>query len=487
MKLRNLLLFILSIFILFIGILFLFPKDGIPIVNDKKIFLPSLSDVITPEKIEKQKLVAAIIDEEVAPDTIVIDPKIQQRLDSIREVIMQDSIRRWQLSLHYPNDDKSVLYPFFKAIRNSKNKSIRILHYGDSQMEGDRITGYLRNKLQSQFGGSGPGLLATIPICSSPLARYHYSDNWERFTGFGRRDKRIKHKSYGPNICFGKVMEIDSLSKDSTFSAELVLEKSHLATSKVKDWRNFKMMYNNAKTPFLFELYEDTTQVYIDYLFSEQINTFKWAIKNKNLKQLKIKISGKVCPDILGFSIEGKKGVWVDNIALRGSTGTIFRNVNRGSLAHFYNQNNIPLVIMQFGGNALPFLKDKKACDALGKKMKRNIDYIKSMIPNACIIMMGPSDMSVNTKGEWKTYPMLTNARDALKKATHDAGGVYFDFYEAMGGEDSMPIWVKAKPTLAAKDYIHFTRKGARKVASWFYDALNSDYKEWLLKDEKGK
>jgi len=486
MKVRDLLLFIVSIIIIFIGILFVFPDDGITVGFNQKVFLPSLTDVLTPQEKGKKELVAAIINEEVAPDTVV-DPAIQFRLDSIRNVIMQDSIRRWQLSLHYPEEDKSVLYPFFKALKNSNNKSIRIIHYGDSQMEGDRITGYLRNKLQSKFGGSGPGILSTIPICSTPLARYHYSDNWERFTGFGRRDKRIKHKSYGPNISFGKVIRNDTLPQDSIFEAELVLEKSHLATSKVRDWRNFKMMYADAKTPFLFELYEDTTQVYIDYLFSEQINTFKWKIKNRNLKQLKIKISGKVCPDILGFSIEGKRGVWMDNIALRGSTGTIFRNIDRNSLTHFYKQNNIPLVIMQFGGNALPFLKDKKACDNLGKKMKSNIDYIKSMIPNACIIMMGPSDMSVKEGTEWKTYPMLENARNALRKATHDAGGVYFDFYEAMGGENSMPIWVKAKPTLAAKDYIHFTRKGARKVASWFYDALISDYNEYLKNEMKSK
>jgi len=481
MKLRNLLIFILSILFFYVGILFIFPTDGISVGFGEKIFLPSLSDIISPKGDKEQNIVASIIEEEVAPDTVVIDPKVQQRLDSIRNLILQDSIRKWQLSLHYPDNDKRILHPFFKALKKSGSKPIRILHYGDSQMEGDRITGYLRNKLQSQFGGSGPGLLAAIPICSTPLARYHYSDNWERFTGFGRRDKRIKHRSYGPNICIGKVLpNTDSSSTDSTFSAELVLEKSHLATSKVRDWQNFKMMYNDAKTPFLFELYEDTTQVYIDYLFSEQINTFKWKIKNRKLKQLKIKISGTICPDILGFSIEGKKGVWMDNIALRGSTGTIFRSINRNSLTHFYNQNNIPLVIMQFGGNSMPFLKDDKACEKLAQNMKKNIDYIKSMIPNVTIIMMGPSDMSVKKGIEWKTYPLLAKARDELKKATHDAGGVYFDIYEAMGGENSMPIWVNAKPALAAKDYVHFTRGGARKVAAWFYDALISDYNEYL-------
>jgi hypothetical protein len=42
-----------------------------------------------------------------------------------------------------------------------EGESCRILHYGDSQLEGDRISGYLRQRLQAVFGGSGPGF---IPI-----------------------------------------------------------------------------------------------------------------------------------------------------------------------------------------------------------------------------------------------------------------------------------------------------------------------------------
>lgn len=467
--------------------MYIFPKDGLSIGFNQKLFLPSIAEVITPTQADKNvEGIISLLDEEVAPDTVVIDPKVQARLDSIKVAIMQDSLRKWQLALHYPKDDKSTLYSFFEALKNVKNKPIRILHYGDSQMESDRITGYMRSKLQSRFGGSGPGLLAAIPICPTPLAMYHYSDNWERFKGFGYRDKRVKHKEYGPAICFAKVTSgfvkdtttsNDSTPPDSTFEAELILKKQNIANRTVRDWRNFKMIYNHAKTPFLFELYEDTTRVYVDYLFSEQINTFSWKIKNTSLKQLKIKISGKVSPEILAYSIEGKKGVWVDNISLRGSSGSVFRSVTSSSLKHFYNQNYIPLVIMQFGGNNMPYIKDKKACERYAYQMKRNIQYIKSMIPTAKIIMIGPSDMSVKEATEWQTYPILKTCRDELKKAVFEADGVYWDLFEAMGGENSMPLWVDKN--LAASDYIHFTNKGAKKAASWFYDALMHDYEEW--------
>ena len=60
MKLRDLLLFILSILIVFIGILYIFPQNGFPIGFDKKIFLPTLSEITSPAEKEKNKLVASI-------------------------------------------------------------------------------------------------------------------------------------------------------------------------------------------------------------------------------------------------------------------------------------------------------------------------------------------------------------------------------------------------------------------------------------------
>ena len=42
-----------------------------------------------------------------------------------------------------------------------------------------------------------------------------------------------------------------------------------------------------------------------------------------------------------------------------------------------------------------------------------------------------------------------------------------------------MPSWVNADPPLAAPDYVHFSRQGARKLAELFYDALMKDYEDW--------
>jgi lysophospholipase L1-like esterase len=47
-----------------------------------------------------------------------------------------------------------------------------------------------------------------------------------------------------------------------------------------------------------------------------------------------------------------------------------------------------------------------------------------------------------------------------------------------------MPSWVNAEPELARPDYTHFSPRGAKLVASMFYNALILEYNNYL-KEEK--
>jgi hypothetical protein len=101
-----------------------------------------------------------------------------------------------RIALHYPNGDKQVLWPLFASWKQRTIRChirLRIMHYGDSQLEGDRITAYLRNKLQSQFGGTGPGLVAVADIVPSFSIDRVISDNWIRYSVMGRKDPTQHH------------------------------------------------------------------------------------------------------------------------------------------------------------------------------------------------------------------------------------------------------------------------------------------------------
>ena len=80
---------------------------------------------------------------------------------------------------------------------DSTKQQLRVLYYGDSQIENDRITSTLRYRLQQQFGGSGRGLVPITDIYNSAtilLCRF-------RRTGKKHRLWEAKVKTSMPGYC----------------------------------------------------------------------------------------------------------------------------------------------------------------------------------------------------------------------------------------------------------------------------------------------
>lgn len=60
-----------------------------------------------------------------------------------------------------------------------------------------------------------------------------------------------------------------------------------------------------------------------------------------------------------------------------------------------YKEQNVELFIMQFGGNAVPYIKDSTSAQRTVRFFKGQLNTIKKLKPDAAIIVIGPSDMSV--------------------------------------------------------------------------------------------
>ena len=78
-------------------------------------------------------------------------------------------------------NNQNVLFSFYHKIKIEKSKDIiRILHFGDSQIEGDRISSVLREELQKIWGGSGTGFL---PLSENNLGKPSAQiqlNNWQK-------------------------------------------------------------------------------------------------------------------------------------------------------------------------------------------------------------------------------------------------------------------------------------------------------------------
>lgn len=378
---------------------------------------------------------------------------------------------------------RSNLHQFFSTLSSvaANKQKISILHYGDSQIEGDRMTGYIRQKIQDQFGGYGPGLIPATNVYSTVTFKQSYSKNFERYTCFG--GSSLKSRKYGAMASaarFTREYIVDSLSNLDTLSektAWIEIAPSGSAYDRAKTYNNVKMHYNSCVAPVKVRVYQNGTLIHEEMLIKDgKQHTTKLSFSNTP-GTLKYEFTGKVSPNICGFSLEGDYGVQVSNIAMRGSSGTFWGSMNQDVLKTMYDELNTKLVIMQFGGNSVPFFKDSASVRNFANHFKGQINRVKALNPGAMVIVIGPSDMSKLSDGIYETYPFLPYCVEKMKEATTSAGAAYWNLYAAMGGRNSMPSWVEKG--LAGRDYIHFSNGGAKIASQLFYNALMAEYNKW--------
>jgi lysophospholipase L1-like esterase len=196
----------------------------------------------------------------------------------------------------------------------------------------------------------------------------------------------------------------------------------------------------------------------------------------------KATLSMKGNAEIYGVMTDGRGGVAVDNIPLRGCSGTIFTRIDEDLMTRSFALDDTRLIILQFGGNYMPAVKSTRIIENYQKKITNQIQYFRRVAPQAKILFIGPSDMGKSVRGHIVTWPYLPEMVEALKATARENGIAYWDLYGVMGGKNSMGNWVKHNPPYAGPDYIHFTQKGARIVGDALAKSLLVYYDFYTLR-----
>jgi lysophospholipase L1-like esterase len=180
---------------------------------------------------------------------------------------------------------------------------------------------------------------------------------------------------------------------------------------------------------------------------------------------------------VQGISLENNFGVKFDNIAVRGSGGLEFYKPDRLTFLQTSKKIHPDLIILQFGVNVVP--PDYENYKFYENALYKQIQYIKSIYGNVPVVVMGVSDISNYSDGNYFSYKCIEKVIEAQKNAAFRSGVIFWNTLEAMGGLNSMPLWVNHSPPLATKDYIHFSYKGSTIIAEMFTKALLKDYKTY--------
>jgi lysophospholipase L1-like esterase len=483
MKPIQTLLFLLSVGTLSFALAWVTPTEGFQITDDFSLKFSSLEeDTAQQEVIKKIEDVEAFLDElEVVIDSTAIK-------DSIEQARVDELIRRQKLSrIQWNEDNRSSMNGLFERlsqIKQVKSGKVRIMHFGDSQIEGDRITSIIRNEIQKEYGGIGPGLIPIVEGVANASIKQSNSDNWNRFTLFGRVDTNVLHKRYGPLCSFGMFTYPTDTNFTETQTAWVQFETSKMTYFKTRKYNNVTLFYGHNSQAFISKTIVNDVDFDSKIVPSnEGFSTLNWHF-DKTPDKLRFEFLAKKSPEFYAFSFEGNYGVTVDNIGLRGSSGTLFKRLDSPQLSGFMKSQPIELVILQFGGNSVPYIKSVEKAESYARWFKSQIKYLMRINPNVAFVIIGPSDMAIKTDGEFATYPFLEAVRDALKDAAFQTGAGYWDLYEVMGGKNSMISWVEAETPLAGKDYVHFNNLGTKKVSQLFMKAFWYERDLWLNKTQ---
>lgn len=496
--------------LIFLGITLIYPEGGIRIAG-KDVYFLRFENIINKGnevKFKPDEWVASTLD------------SIQREFDildslstSEAAIIATENANADTNRMFFPNENRDALDTFFEALyRCAETKEqVRVIHYGDSQIEEDRITSYLRRELQARFGGGGLGMVSARPISGTISASHAYSNNWTRYTAFTLTGEPLSTKRYGSMGITCKYQgnvsakNFPKFEEDSTVTAQKEGEenvekkeeefvfmdrnKGYL-TLKPIDKNNPKLYQFDRVRVFLGDVQENLQLSVVTNAgqFQENVNAgldykgFNFDFKTPP-QSVSVTFSGGASPDVYGISMESSSGVVVDNIAMRGSDGSVFVKFQQTIARAMFEDLNPRLIILQFGGNAMPSLSGEKGAKYYGKQLSNSIQFIRKFCPNVSFLFVGPADMSKNIDGVLRTYPVMETLIKELKNVCVENNVAYFDMYRAMGGKNSMIQWVKNG--LASPDYIHFNRKGAEKMAEIMYKYLMLEYELFLLRTHK--
>ncbi|HNS31195.1 MAG TPA: hypothetical protein PKL52_11750 [Tenuifilaceae bacterium] len=378
------------------------------------------------------------------------------------------------------SSDGMALKPFFDALShgNPLRRQVRILHYGDSQIEGDRITSFLRSRLQHRFGGRGVGLLHAVPHSYQPGSiRQSVSSNWQKILLPDMGKGALGHR-FGIMGGYSVFTTSRRLAKGGFNEAWIHFQRIGAGKSTAGSFTSCRVFYGYATEPFLISLSHNQQTVEAEMVApAATISQIQWPVP-LSMNTFQIDFKGDESPLVYGISLESPTGVVVDNIAVRGSSGTDFTRADGASLERFMQLVSPSLIILHFGVNLVPHIVPNY--DYYERQVYNQIVALKRAKPGLAVLVVGVSDMSRKEGGRFVSYPNIEKIRDAQRSAALRAGAAFWDCYQAMGGKNSMPTWVYANPPLASKDFVHFSLRGSNIVAEMLYASLMDEYERYV-------
>jgi hypothetical protein len=366
---------------------------------------------------------------------------------------------------------------FLAALRQTKadGSPVRIAYFGDSMIEGDLITGDLRNSLQTEFGGSGVGYVPINSITAEFRGTIHqtFSNDWKEYNLVTPKLPAEYPLGISGHVFLPRVLgQVDSTA-DTPAGASWAEFRGGGPFAAVRRFEQAQLFYGPGAARD--EVLVTTNGHEVPHALSGSSAVNAMLLKpSAPARTMRLAFATHRPRPVYGVSFESPRGVVLDNFSFRGNSGMSLTRIPFKELAAFGRVLDYRLIILHYGVNVASARNPSYGWYA--RAMTRVVDRMQRAFPNASILIVGMSDKSSRIDGEFVTdpsVPRLLAAQQQLAQRNHAA---FWNLFEAMGGENSMVSWVEESPALANKDYTHVNSRGAHKIAGLLFDFLMQQY-----------
>ncbi|HWA73636.1 MAG TPA: GDSL-type esterase/lipase family protein [Polyangiaceae bacterium] len=373
--------------------------------------------------------------------------------------------------LKLEDGDGKTLNAFFSALTHTRSKTpgaiTRIVHFGDSIVASDYVSGTLRRRFQERFGDAGHG----FSLIANAWPAYFHNDI-ERYATAGWKVSRV----VGP------------LADDGMYGLGCVsfrAEKNVLARFSTAKKGDFGTRASRFSVSYLESPEAGSFQVSVDGEVRAEVDT-RAPQKRAASYELRVPdgphsfeiLTKRGISRLFGAVLERDgPGVVLDAIGIQGAR---IRFLDKQDDAHWAEQlqaRKPDLLIYEFGAN--------ESADGLLYPMA---DYFRTMkdvlaqgklaLPGASCLVIGAMDRASKKGEELKSLGIIPLLVAEQRRAANEVGCAFFDTFTAMGGPGSMPRWVRRG--LGQADLTHPSAEGSDMIGTWIFRALMQRYGEFL-------
>ena len=358
-----------------------------------------------------------------------------------------------------------TLDAFFAHLARTERKEpgaiTRILHYGDSTIASDYVSGTVRRRMQARFGDAGHGFI----LIANPWEWYFHNDvlhasdgEWKasRLAGPVAPDGMyglggVSFTSYGGGVAwFGTATRGDYGRHVSRFDLYYLEQPGG---------GDVELGVRGA-APERLSTRGDAKISRVHSVHVEDGET-----------KLTVRALGGGPVRLFGVALErDQPGIVYDALGSHAAMAVYWQRQDR---AHWKDQlalRDAALVVFQYGTNESDLWKLDR--DEYEQALAGLIDELREASSGASVLVVAPLDRAADKDGRLRTKSVILDLVAIQKRVALGHGAAFWNTFDAMGGEGSMARWVKAKPQLGGGDLTHPTPLGAEVLGDMLSDAL---------------